>query len=107
MSFSNEFNAAIAIMEGNTKVAREILRSQGERMDNNALIIRMYTAIDKIKTEAVSEELENVLMESMKLETSKYSNEEKDLYYKGVSDVENIIEARINEYKKEQTLGHN
>jgi hypothetical protein len=115
MSLSTAWNAAIAIIEGRYRDARDILRPSYTRGDDYAgLQARLISAVDnrvrkeigislaaKMREELPKEmdkEFYSILVECLKLAPGNRAKDfttTEEAYYTGVSDVEVIIESRL------------
>lgn len=87
-------NAIIALIEEDSKKAREILRSSELKMPIGEVQARLFSALRKRDAKAQIVILKKVLTESIKVEPSADQND-KEVYFQGVTRVEAIIDGFV------------
>ena len=110
-------NAVIALVEDNSRVAREMLRSPELKLPIGEVQSRLYTSLLKRDKKAQVEALKSVLLESLRIEPSKpltgtdstsaapWSDKEKEIYFMGVARMESIVEELIEKLTAEISPG--
>ena len=96
-------NAVIALVENNSKVAREMLRSPELKIPIGEVQSRLYDSLTKREKKAQIEALMSVLSTSLRIEPGKispedpspWSDKEKNIYFLGVARMESIVEELI------------
>lgn len=91
MSIARAFNAAIAIIEGRPKDAREMLREEPVAEGIGTLHSRFMDSVNYSNARAVSDVLHNILTSALRIEPDKDIND-RESFYKGVIAVEAILE---------------
>lgn len=91
MSLNATLNATIALIEGRTETAKEILRSPNSDVTNVPEVIgRLHRAVKR----AAAKEIRQALLQTLKLQAdTPQSIEEEDAFYKGVNAVEAVLET--------------
>lgn len=97
MSMNSALNAAVALIEGRTDIAKEIIRAPGSDVLNvPAIMSRLERAVNKAAAKAIS----NVLIRSLAIQPTSDILTNKNLseaFYVGVTSVEKIFEQAIAE----------
>lgn len=106
-------NAVIALVEDNSKVARDMLRSPELRVSIGEVQSRLYASLQKRDSSAQIVALKSILLKSMRIEPSvpvagstdiinaPWSDKEKEIYFMGVSRMESIVEELIDKLTTE------
>lgn len=103
MSIARAFNAAVAIIEGRPKDAREMLREEPLSEGMGTIYTRLQASVTKAQCRAVLKELNALLMNTLRLEPNVPGSINPDVareaYYEGVRAVETLIEELVDEYE--------
>jgi hypothetical protein len=97
MGDNTTLNALLALMEGRPELARAFLRSPSSNIgDANALQMRVYRAMEILKCQAVKSALREILRSTSRIiDVSEDTQQTKDAYLQGISDVEEILAKAI------------
>ena len=95
MHIARVLNAAIAIIEDRFPDAREMLRGEEVDPEYNAGVLqsRLYSALETRSNRSVLDSLHLILREALRLAPPKEVDRES--YYRGVSDLETVIEGHV------------
>lgn len=100
MALNAALNAAVALIEGRTDIAREIIRGPGSDVKNvPEIMARLNRAVDRAAAKAMRNTLLNALAIQLpstigkkKVESGSFVEE---AFYEGVKAVEDIVEKAI------------
>lgn len=105
MSENRIINAIIALIEDRTDEAKEMLRSPEMRVSSSDIQGRLGAAIDFRESKATTFAMKTVLYKSLRADPKdearrnnlKWNSSHEEAYFLGISHVESIIEACIEE----------
>lgn len=92
MSLNAALNATIALIEGRTDIAKDILRSPSSDVRNvPEVIARLNRAVDRAAAKAIR----NALMQTLAVQWKAGHGEAEVAFYTGMKAVEDVLEAAV------------